>query len=329
MGMFSAVTTPIKGRRKYATLVIRMSAMQMVVHAMSYGGGSLFTMNTAGGSFEVFSGALFSLFLDCCSLLHYGKEQISFSEFFKNLSQTKIKNCSIPGNHDTVKSMLFANYRIDTTGNMGDYLRAFREISQKNAKTAFVVVNGRGAGYADLIAKSGDTLFVIQCKSSNDTPKIGVQEELCKMGFSDSDNENVESFVHLLDLDDSSLNDKVIEFIKGFTLVSNQPKMESSLFKGKVLTRLLMKALGCKTAVPVFICSTPKSIDKRTKLGSSIQNQPVNSFGWKDPAALLFVGGGIERSGVVKVEPQKNERKLRRTIKRLRKTKESRNVKRK
>ncbi|CAD2222032.1 hypothetical protein AGDE_16827 [Angomonas deanei] len=71
---------------------------------------------------------------------------------------------------------------------------------------------------------------------------------------------------------------------------------EAALLKGKLLTRLLMRSLGCTIAVPVFMCTAKGTDEAKRDLAEDVGNCSVDSFGWNDPAALIFVGGGIERT---------------------------------
>ncbi|EPY19876.1 hypothetical protein AGDE_14990 [Angomonas deanei] len=71
---------------------------------------------------------------------------------------------------------------------------------------------------------------------------------------------------------------------------------EAALLKGKLLTGLLMRSLGCTIAVPVFMCTDSGTDEAKRDLIRDVGNCSVYSFGWNDPAALIFVGGGIERT---------------------------------
>ncbi|CAD2222190.1 hypothetical protein AGDE_16791 [Angomonas deanei] len=157
-----------------------------------------------------------------------------------------------------------------------DVLKQF--LGGKNQQ-AFVLVNGRGAPYADLIARSGEILFLIQCKTSVKRLRVDVEAELKKMGF-DCEKQSERK------RDPSS---------------KRKADLAESLVKGSALTNSLMEALGCKIAVPIFMCSEPSTADEKKKLKTSVEDFHVESFGWKGPGALLFVGGSTERSMTISV----------------------------
>ncbi|CAD2217467.1 hypothetical protein AGDE_14992 [Angomonas deanei] len=157
-----------------------------------------------------------------------------------------------------------------------DVLKQF--LGGKNQQ-AFVLVNGRGAPYADLIARSGEILFLIQCKTSVKRLEIDVEAELKKMGF-DCEKQTPE---------------------KNPPTEKRTKKLRESLVKGSSLTNSLMEALGCKIAVPIFMCSEPKTAKDKTDLIDSVQDFHVKNSEWKGPGALLFVGGSTERSVTISV----------------------------
>ncbi|EPY16916.1 hypothetical protein AGDE_16542 [Angomonas deanei] len=157
-----------------------------------------------------------------------------------------------------------------------DVLKQF--LGGKNQQ-AFVLVNGRGAPYADLIAKSGEILFLVQCKTSVERLEIDVEAELKKMGFNCEKQRKRKK-------DPSPKRTK---------------KLAESLRTGSALTNSLMEALGCKIAVPIFMCSEPLTAGEKGDLKKSVEDFHVNSFGWKGPGALLFVGGSTERTMTISV----------------------------
>ncbi|EPY15774.1 hypothetical protein AGDE_16971 [Angomonas deanei] len=144
---------------------------------------------------------------------------------------------------------------------------------------AFVLVNDRGAPYADLIARSGEILFLVQCKTSVKRLKIDVEAELKKMGF----------------------NCEKQRKRKKDPSPKRTEKLAESLWAGSALTKSLMEALGCKVAVPIFMCSEPSTTDEKGDLKTSVEDFHVNSFGWEGPGALLFVGGSTERTMIISV----------------------------
>ncbi|CAD2220005.1 hypothetical protein AGDE_13955 [Angomonas deanei] len=384
---------------------ISLSVAQQVMGATAYGSGALFTTNTTGGAFEVFSAAVFSLYLSGYSTKSStgdGKAikvttGADLSTFIKSVSATKFtssyKNLL---EHPNVSGILFALQWIAIIGSLESYLGVLSKYHGGKDKPAFVLVNGRNAPYADLIAKSGDILFIIQCKSSVKNPTFNVNEELRKMGFSDGAEETVDSLVNTLfpegtpDTDNFKMARDMLNFKKnnlrkqlkkctakivannierGFvaseekrkeavsgasveetdnvptaqdgsgaatgqqntvetatpevganpseqsnvendsgeaasettadadtTDQTTTPDPDVDLLKGKLLTSLLMWSLGCTIAVPVFVCTDPGTDKAKDDLKDLVQGHKVNSFGWNDPAALLFIGGGIERN---------------------------------
>ncbi|CAD2217469.1 hypothetical protein AGDE_14988 [Angomonas deanei] len=307
------------------------------MYAMTFGKGTLFTMDTHGGAFESYSGTLFSLFLDGCSSSYYAGRRFTLAQFFERLCKTTLKEFpEIKLNHSTVAPVKFATYQIGFNEKTPDYLGVLGELSK--SQEAFVVVNGRGAPYADLIAKSGQILFLLQCKSSVGTPDFTPGKELPKMGFSKGDDADITSLVDIIfrkgELDEIKLQTalELLDFKKGnlrkqFKECAEELSKEkagkeaggvngrsktsvekstpdkadpdAALLKGKLLTSLLMRCLGCTIAVPVFICSDAGGKAAKDTLIGKVQGCSVNSFAWNNPAALLFIGGGIERSLIV------------------------------
>ncbi|EPY20109.1 hypothetical protein AGDE_14858 [Angomonas deanei] len=122
------------------------------------------------------------------------------------------------------------------------------------------------------------------------------------MGFSGSDSPAVDSFVESLDMRGPNLEEQLEHFMSKsapeegevHTTVESLP-----LLGGKLLTRLLMKELGCSIAVPVVMHRKPRSADKKEKWIKYVEKYSFQSFGWNGPAALLLVGGSIERSAII------------------------------
>ncbi|CAD2221128.1 hypothetical protein AGDE_15088 [Angomonas deanei] len=363
MGMFSVINATKKTTVTNETgetqeklqkkMHIRMSAAQLVMYAMTFGEGALFTMDTHGGAFESYSGLLFSLFLDGCSSSYYnGESRFTLAQFFERLSKTTLNDVpEIKLDHSAVASVQFATHRIEFNGSTPGYLRALGELSK--SQEAFVVVNGRAAPYADLIAKSGKILFLLQCKSSVGIPDFTPETELRKMGFSNGDDQDITSFVDIIFPPQGVLNEKklrralkMLDFKKGelrkklkncVAKISGKKKekldpqktgkeagsenreggtsvapskkegndaggentkddLDGSLLRGKLSTSLLMQSLGCTIAVPVFICSDAGGEAAKVDLIGKVQGCSVNSFGWNNPAALLFAESGLERT---------------------------------
>ncbi|CAD2214078.1 hypothetical protein, conserved [Angomonas deanei] len=403
LGLFDCRTDPRGGAKR--EVVISVSTAQQVMAATTYGSGTIFATNITGGAFEVFSASIFSLYLsgystDCAEKVDSEKKikglpPANLSTFLNSVSKVKVKDTyHNPLAHPSVKGVLFASHRVAVSESLGSYLSVlaqFHRCTDKDASKdqAFVLVNARNAPYADLVAKSGDILFLVQCKSSVDIPKFTIEKELRKMGFSDKDDVEIEALVDALfqgDVVDEEKLETAIKIINskegifrqkfqkclteicgkneqvtadtGEQLeaesVANaqhagvQPAVqneviegaggradgvcadpesghsegenggeattttagedadaadkqeeadaEAALLKGKLLTGLLMRSLGCTIAVPVFMCTAKGTDEAKQKLGEAVQNCSVDSFGWNDPAALIFVGGGIERT---------------------------------
>ncbi|CAD2222382.1 hypothetical protein, conserved [Angomonas deanei] len=303
MGMLSVVSSPMKDGSKYRKLEVEMSSVQLVLGAMLYGDRSLLTKNPTGRPFALFSASFFSLLLDSCSSSYYGgKTDASLSAFLRPLSQTAIGDYSAKVDHISVSSVLVSHERIEMPEKVQTYLRVLRELLRDNNGKAFVLVNGRGTGYADLIAKSGKILFLIHCEKDAKTTTKNVPTALEKMGFSGTDSPAVDAFVESLDMSGPNLEEQMEHFMNKsapeegevHTTVESLP-----LLRGKLLTRLLMKELGCSIAVPVVMHRKPRSADTKEKWIKYVEKYSFQSFGWNGPAALVLVGGSIERSAII------------------------------
>ncbi|EPY16851.1 hypothetical protein AGDE_16576 [Angomonas deanei] len=278
-----------------------MSSVQLVLGAMFYGDRSLFTTNPTGRPLALFSASFFSLLLDSCSSSYYGgKTDVSLSAFLRPLSQTTIGDYSAKMDHISVSSVLVSDERIEVPEKVQTYLRVLRELLRDNNGRAFVLVNGRGTGYADLVAKSGDILFLVHCEKDAKTKNVPTALE--KMGFSSSDSPAVDAFVESLDRSGPNLEEQLENVMNKsapeegevHTTVESLP-----LLGGKLLTRLLMKELGCSIAVPVVMHRKPRSADTKEKWIKYVEKYSFQSFGWNGPAALVLVGGSIERSAII------------------------------
>ncbi|EPY15118.1 hypothetical protein AGDE_17169 [Angomonas deanei] len=303
MGMLSVVSSPMKDGSKDRKLEVEMSSVQLVLGAMLYGDRSLLTKNPTGRPFALFSASFFSLLLDSCSSSYYGgKTDVSLSAFLRPLSQTATGDYSSKMDHISVSSVLVSNERIEVPEKVQTYLRVLRELLKDNNGRAFVLVNGRGTGYADLIAKSGNILFLIHCEKDAKTTTKNVPTALEKMGFSSSDSPALDTFVESLDMSGPNLKEQLEHFMSKsapeegevHTTVKYLP-----LLRGKLLTRLLMKELGCSIAVPVVMRRKPRSVDTKEKCIKYVEKYSFQSFGWNGPAALVLVGGSIERSAII------------------------------
>ncbi|CAD2219409.1 hypothetical protein AGDE_17137 [Angomonas deanei] len=308
MGMLSVVSSPMKDGSKDRKLEVEMSSVQLVLGAMLYGDRSLLTKNPTGRPFALFSASFFSLLLDSCSSSYYGgKTDASLSAFLRPLSQTAIGDYSAKMDHISVSSVLVSNGRIEVPEKVQTYLRVLRELLRDNNGRAFVLVNGRGTGYADLIAKSGNILFLIHCEKGAKSTTENVPIALEKMGFSGSDSPAVDTFVKSLDMRGPNLEEQLEIFLakgaqrkrKRSTAVSGTTVEYLPLLRGRLLTRLLMKELGCSIAVPVVMRREPRSADKKEKWIKHVEKYSFHSFGWNGPAALVLVGGSIERSAII------------------------------
>ncbi|EPY16202.1 hypothetical protein AGDE_16789 [Angomonas deanei] len=343
LGLFDCRTEPQKDGKRLVT--ISVSASQQVMAATAYGGGATFTSSVSGGAFETFSATSLSShfrgYSTICSDTQNpikGLPPANLSTFLNSVSAIKVKDTyNNPLVHPSVSGVLFAPHQIALNKTLGSYLSVLAQFHSCNDKNenkdndenkdkdadkgqAFVLVNGRGAPYADLSAKTGNILFLVQCKSSIDTLKYTVEKELRKMGFSDKDDANVEALVSALFQGDK-LNKKKLEdavtiiyskegdfhekFKKCLDEICGKKEWQiadsdAALLKGKLLTSLLMRSLGCTIAVPVFMCTDPGGEEAKEDLKDLVKSHKVNSFVWSDPAVLLFVGEGIERSVTVK-----------------------------
>ncbi|CAD2221573.1 hypothetical protein, conserved [Angomonas deanei] len=323
LGLFDCRTEPQKDGTRRVT--ISVSAAQQVMAATAYGGGAIFTCSVSGGAFETFPASLLSTYLSGYSkskMQIEGLPPANLSTFLNSVSATKFPSTyDNPLVHPSVSGVLFPPHQIALNKTLGSYLSVLAQFhGGSEERQAFVLVNGRGAPYADLIAKSGDILFLVQCKGSIDIPKFTVEKELRKMGFSDKGDVEIEALVSALfpgDVVDEKKLGKAIKIInsKKGNFHENFKKCldaicgkkewqiadpDAALLKGKLLTSLLMRSLGCTIAVPVFVCTDPGTDKAKDDLKDLVESHKVNSFGWNDPAALLFVGGGIERSIIVK-----------------------------
>ncbi|CAD2221575.1 hypothetical protein AGDE_16745 [Angomonas deanei] len=303
MGMLSVVSSPMKDGSKDRKLEVEMSSVQLVLGAMFYGDRSLFTTNPTGRPFVLFPASFFSLLIDSCSSFYYGgKTDVSLSAFLRPLSQTAIGDYSAKMDHISVSSVLVSNERIEVPEKVQTYLRVLRELLRDNNGRAFVLVNGRGTVYADLIAKSANILFLIHCEKDAKTTTKNVPTALEKMGFSGSDSPAVDAFVESLDMSGPNLEEQLENVMNKsapeegevHTTVECLP-----LLRGKLLTLLLMKELGCSIAVPVVMRREPRSADTKEKWIKYVEKYSFQSFGWNGPAALVLVGGSIERSAII------------------------------
>ncbi|CAD2220581.1 hypothetical protein, conserved [Angomonas deanei] len=312
LGLFSRTETRRSSDRR--TLEVSVTAAQQVMATTGYGSQSSATTNTTCNRSAVFSASIFSLLLSGYSTNCFkradGKKIVlssdaTLSTFINSVSATKVKGTYTNLlKHKSVSDMLFSPLQMDEEGPLGWYWSFLAKCLGKDNEQAFVLVNGRNAPYADVIAKSGDILFLIHCEGDAETTKMNVPAALEKMGFSGSDSPAVDAFVKGLDMSGPNLAEQLDRFVtegtqregEGHTTVESQ-----RLLRGKLLTRLLMRTLGCKVAVPVLMCDAPKRDDKKTEWVKRVEKTPVQSFGWNDPAALLFTGGTIKRSAVVSV----------------------------
>ncbi|CAD2214069.1 hypothetical protein AGDE_16493 [Angomonas deanei] len=317
LGLFSRTETRRSSDRR--TLEVSVTAAQQVMATTGYGSQSSATTNTTCNRSAVFSASIFSLLLSGYSTNCFKREDgkkivlssdATLSTFLKSVSATKVKGTYTNLlKHKSVSDMLFSPLQMDEEGPLGWYWSFLAKCLGKDNEQAFVLVNGRNAPYADVIAKSGDILFLIHCEGDAKTTKINVPAAMERMGFSSSDNPAVDAFVKGLELKRPNLAEQVDDFVskgsqrkrKRSATMSGTIAESLPLLRGKLLTRLLMKTLGCKVAVPVLMCDAPKHEDKKTEWVKCVEKTPVQSFGWNDPAALLFVGGTIKRSAEVSV----------------------------
>ncbi|CAD2219085.1 hypothetical protein, conserved [Angomonas deanei] len=315
VGLFSRTETRRSDHRK--TVKVSITAAQQVMASTGYGSQGHATTNTTCNPFGVFSASIFSLLLSGYSTNCFKREDgkkivlssdATLSTFVNSVSATKVKGTYANLlKHKCVSDMLFSPLQMDEEGPLGWYWSFLSNCLGKDNKQAFVLVNGRNAPYADVIAKSGDILFLIHCQGGAETTKkMNVPTALEKMGFSGSDSPAVDAFVKELDMNEPKLAGQLDHFMdnsaSGESKSGSDKKVESQrLLRGKLLTRLLMKTLGCKVAVPVLMCDAPKHDEEKTKWVQRVEKTPVQSFGWNDPAALLFVGDSITRSAEISV----------------------------
>ncbi|EPY19740.1 hypothetical protein AGDE_15093 [Angomonas deanei] len=283
--------------------------------ATGYGSQGLWMTAITDNPFGVFSAAVFSLFLSGYSTDCFKREDgktvvlssdAQLSTFLNSVSATKVKGAYTNLlNHKSVGEVLFSPPQKAESGSLGSYWSVLAEsLGGEDNEQALVHVNGRGTGYADVIAKSGDILFLVHCGGEAEATKMNIPGELEKMGFSGSDNPEVDAFVESLDLKGPNLEEQLGDFKPKRRQMEGESHTTAEslpLLRGKLLTRLLMKKLGCNIAVPVLMCSEPDDAKKKTKSVKCVENIPVQSFGWSDPPVLLFVGGDIERSTEISV----------------------------
>ncbi|CAD2216473.1 hypothetical protein AGDE_16315 [Angomonas deanei] len=305
--MLSVASSPVVLWGKDRKLEVEMSSAQIVLGAMLYSSSSCFPMATKASPFALFSASIFSLFLDGCSSYYYGgKTDFSLSAFLRPLSQTAVGDYSAKMGHISVSSFLVSSERIEAPDHLQAYLQVLRGQLRNDKGRAFVLVNNRDAPYADLIAKSGDILFLIHCEECVGTTTMNVLTTLKNMGFYGTDDPEVDTFVKALDLNGPNLGEQLGDFMaegpkgKGRSL-SGKTAEPWPLLHGKLLTRLLMKELECNIAVPVLACSEPRSEDEKTEFVKCVEEYSFQSFGWNDPPALLFVRGSIKRSTTISV----------------------------
>ncbi|EPY15075.1 hypothetical protein AGDE_17192 [Angomonas deanei] len=283
--------------------------------ASGYGRQGLWMTTITDNPFGVFSAAVFSLFLSGYSTDCFKREDgktivlssdAKLSTFLNSVSATKVKGTYTNLlKQKSVREILFTPHQTAESGSLGSYWSALAEsLGGEDNGQAFVLVNGRKAPYVDLIAKSGDILFLIHCEGDTEAAKTNVPAALEKMGFSNSDNPEVDAFVQSLDMSGPKLVEQVEHFAskrsqrkrKRSTTVSGTVAESLPLLRGKLLTRLLMKEFGCSIAVPVVMHREPRSADTKEKWIKYVEKYSFQSFGWNGPAALVFVGGSIERS---------------------------------
>ncbi|EPY16587.1 hypothetical protein AGDE_16697 [Angomonas deanei] len=315
LGLFNRTKT--QWRRDCQTVGISVSAAQQVMAATGYGSQGLWMTTVTDNPFGVFSAAVFSLFMSGYSTDCFKREDgktivlssdAELSTFLNSVSATKVK-CTYTNllNHKSVGEVLFSPHQKAESGSLGSYWSALAEsLGGEDNEQALVLLSKSKHPYADVIAKSGDILFLIHCEGDAEATKMNVPGELEKMGFSGSDNPEVDAFVETLDMNGPNLEEQLDHFMdksaSGKGKSGSDTTAESlPLLRGKLLTRLLMKALGCNIAVPVLMCSEPDDAKKKTKSVKCVENIPVQSFGWSDPPVLLFVGGDIERSTEISV----------------------------
>ncbi|CAD2216990.1 hypothetical protein, conserved [Angomonas deanei] len=309
VGLFSRTLGKPSSRRR--TAKVSITAAQQVMASTGYGTQSSATINTTCNRSAVFSASVFSLFLSGYSTNCFKREDgkkivlssdATLSTFVNSVSATKVKGTYTNLlKHKSVSDLIFSPLQMDEEGPLGWYWSFLANCLGKDNEQAFVLVNGCNAPYADVIAKSGDILFLIHCRGDSETTKMNVPAALEKMGFSGSDSPAVDAFVKELDMNEPNLAGQLDQFMdnsaSGKRKSGSDKKVESQrLLRGKLLTRLLMRTLGCKVAVPVLMCDAPKHEDEKTERVKRVEKTPVQSFGWNDPAALLFVGGTITRS---------------------------------
>ncbi|EPY17415.1 hypothetical protein AGDE_16263 [Angomonas deanei] len=314
VGLFYSTETWRSDHRK--TVKVSITAAQQVMASIGYGSLSHATTNTTCNPFGVLSASFLLLFLGGYSTNCFKREDgkkivlssdATLSTFLNSVSATKVKGTYTNLlKHKCVSDMLFSPLQMDKERPLGWYWSFLANCLGKDNEQAFVLVNGRNAPYADVIAKSGDILFLIHCQEDAETTEMNVPAALEKMGFSSSDSPAVDAFVKGLDMNGPNLAGQLDHFMDksapGKSKSGSDKKVGSQrLLRGKLLTRLLMKTLGCKVAVPVLMCDAPKHDHEKTEWVQRVEKTPFQSFGWNDPAALLFVGDSITRSAEISV----------------------------
>ncbi|CAD2219416.1 hypothetical protein AGDE_16532 [Angomonas deanei] len=315
LGLFTRSKT--QWQRDRQTVEISVSAAQQVMAASGYGSQGLSMTTITDNPFGVFSAAVFSLFMSGYSTNCFKREDgktivlssdAKLSTFLNSVSATKVEGTYTNLlNHKSVREILFTPHQTTESGSLGSYWSALAESLGKDHEQALVLVNGRKAPYVDLIAKSGDILFLIHCEGDTGATKMNVSAALEKMGFSSSDNPEVDAFVQSLDMSGPNLVQQVEHFAskrsqrkrKRSTTASGTVAGSLPLLRGKLLTRLLMKELGCSIAVPVLMFTEPHCADTKEKWIKQVEKLSFQSFGWNGPAALVLVGGSIERSAII------------------------------
>ncbi|CAD2222018.1 hypothetical protein, conserved [Angomonas deanei] len=318
LGLFTRSKT--QWQRDRQTVEISVSAAQQVMAASGYGSQGLSMTTITDNPFGVFSAAVFSLFLSGYSTNCFKREDgktivlssdAKLSTFLNSVSATKVK-CAYTNllKHKSVREVLFAPHQKAESGSLASYWSALAQsLGGEDNGQALVLVNGRKAPCVDIIAKSGDILFLIHCEGDTAATKMNVSAALEKMGFSSSDNPEVDAFVQSLDMSGPNLVQQVEHFAskrsqrkrKRSTTASGTVAGSLPLLRGKLLTRLLMKELGCSIAVPVLMFTEPHCADKKREWVKQVEKLSFQSFGWSDPPALLFVGGGVKRSADISV----------------------------
>ncbi|CAD2217009.1 hypothetical protein, conserved [Angomonas deanei] len=304
LGLFDTTLSWAKDGTRRVT--ISVSAAQQVMAMAAYGGRLSFITGIRSCFFESFSACLFTLHLDGYSTRCIAGEN---NHRIKILSDTKLSTfarsvsaTNITGSyeallqHTSAGNVLFAARSWEEDDLMYFFESTLQRVLCLRSQEAFVTVNDPSFPYAEVIAKSGDILFVIRCKENVDTKTANAGDELNTMGFSNDCDASMDHFVEALDLRGGDVSERLGGFMAKHTEKKGKSPEAWSTLHGKLLTRLLIKASGCSVAVPVLMCGEPRSAERKTEWVKSVQSCPVQCFGWNDPAFLLFVGGSIERS---------------------------------